>query len=138
MNLIALRKEFTAFSRQSDAKIALLKEALERVQRGEDVDVARLLGTGDEEKEREWEQGIATLFCRLCASSDHIYPVLREIENESQTETETNGRRRRKMKEAEEGGSTLSAKVSMEPETGNASQSINTNKSSSPRPPGFY
>ena len=58
MNLIALRREFTAFSRQSDAKIALLKEALRRVQRGENVDVARLLGTGDEQKEQEWEQGM--------------------------------------------------------------------------------
>lgn len=55
--MIALRTEFTAFSRRADARISLLKEVIERVQKGEDVDVEGLLGTGDEEKEREWEDG---------------------------------------------------------------------------------
>ncbi|KAL8672935.1 MAG: hypothetical protein Q9168_002610, partial [Polycauliona sp. 1 TL-2023] len=55
MQLLALRNEFTAYSRRADAKIALLKEVIERVQKGEDVDVKGLLGTGDPEKEKEWE-----------------------------------------------------------------------------------
>lgn len=38
-------------------KIGLLKELIDRVQRGENVDVEGMLGTGDEEKEREWEDG---------------------------------------------------------------------------------
>ncbi|KAL9601149.1 MAG: hypothetical protein Q9219_002748 [cf. Caloplaca sp. 3 TL-2023] len=58
MQMIALRNEFTAFSRRADAKIALLKEVIERVQKGEEVDVKGLLGTGDPEKEKEWEQVI--------------------------------------------------------------------------------
>ena len=33
---------------------------LESLQRGEDVDVEKMLGTGDEEKEREWEEGKKT------------------------------------------------------------------------------
>lgn len=57
INMIALRKDFTSYSRKADAKIALLKEAIERVQAGEDVDVKKLLGTGDPEKEQEWEEG---------------------------------------------------------------------------------
>lgn len=57
MQMIALRNEFTAFSQRADAKIALLKEVIERVQKGEEVDVKGLLGTGDPEKEKEWEQG---------------------------------------------------------------------------------
>lgn len=58
MQMITLRNEFTAFSRRADAKIALLKEVIGRVQKGEDVDVKGLLGTGDPEKEKEWEQVI--------------------------------------------------------------------------------
>lgn len=57
MQMIALRNEFTAFTRRADAKIALLKEVIGRVQKGEEVDVKGLLGTGDPEKEKEWEQG---------------------------------------------------------------------------------
>lgn len=57
IQMIALRNGFAAFSRQTDNKIALLKEVLQRVQNGEKVDVERLLGTGDEEHEREWEEG---------------------------------------------------------------------------------
>jgi hypothetical protein len=55
--MIALRNEFTAFSRRADAKIGLLKEIIERIQNGEEVDVEGLLGTGDKEREREWEEG---------------------------------------------------------------------------------
>ena len=57
IQMIALRNDFTTFSRKADAKIGLLREVLERVQRGEDVDVEGLLGTGNEEKEKEWEEG---------------------------------------------------------------------------------
>ncbi|CAL8575512.1 hypothetical protein XPA_001432 [Xanthoria parietina] len=58
MQLLALRNDFTTHSRRVDAKIGLLKEVIERVQKGEDVDVKGLLGTGDPEKEKEWEQVI--------------------------------------------------------------------------------
>ena len=57
IQMIALRNDFTNFSRRADAKIGLLKEVIDRVQRGEDVDVEGLLGTGDVEKEKEWEDG---------------------------------------------------------------------------------
>lgn len=70
IQMIALRNELLSFSRKSDAKIGLLREVIERVQRGEDVDVEGLLGTGDEEKEREWEEGMnsCSLFQYLCQS----------------------------------------------------------------------
>lgn len=58
IHMITLRKDFATFSRRADAKIALLKEVIERVQRGEDVDVKGLLGTGDKTKEKEWEEGM--------------------------------------------------------------------------------
>ena len=56
--MIALRNEFAAFSRRADAKIGLLKEIIGRIQKGEDVDVEGLLGTGDAKREQEWEEGI--------------------------------------------------------------------------------
>lgn len=55
--MLTLRNEYSSFSRKADQKIALLKEVLEKVQKGEQVDVEKVLGTGDEEQEREWEDG---------------------------------------------------------------------------------
>jgi len=43
------------FSRKTDAKLSLLREVLQRVKNGEDVDVEKLLGTGDAKSEQEWE-----------------------------------------------------------------------------------
>ena len=57
IQMIALRHEFTTFSRRAEAKIGLLNEVVERIHQGEDVDVEGLLGTGDKEKEKEWEDG---------------------------------------------------------------------------------
>ncbi|KAK4996580.1 hypothetical protein LTR66_003836 [Elasticomyces elasticus] len=64
INTIALKKETLNFSRKAEAKLTLLREVVARVQKGEDVDVEGLLGTGNEEQEKEWEE------------------VLQEIENE--------------------------------------------------------
>jgi Family of unknown function (DUF5321) len=57
IQMIALRNESAAFTRRADAKIGLLKEIIGRIQNGEEVDVEGLLGTGDKEREREWEEG---------------------------------------------------------------------------------
>ncbi|KAK3942393.1 hypothetical protein QBC46DRAFT_256413 [Diplogelasinospora grovesii] len=56
INMIALKKDFATFMRQSDVRIGLLREVVEKIQRGEKVDVEKVLGTGDPEKEAEWEQ----------------------------------------------------------------------------------
>lgn len=55
--MLTLKNEYSTFSRKADAKIRLLKDVLDRVQRGEDVDVEKVLGTGDEEQEQEWRDG---------------------------------------------------------------------------------
>lgn len=57
IQMIALKNEHATFNRRADAKIGLLKEVVERVQRGEDVDVAGLLGKGDKKQEQEWHDG---------------------------------------------------------------------------------
>ncbi|KAE8147729.1 hypothetical protein BDV25DRAFT_28526 [Aspergillus avenaceus] len=64
IRMIALKNEYAAYTRSTDAKITLLREVIQRVKNGEKVDVERLLGTGDQAKEREWEE------------------ILREIEEE--------------------------------------------------------
>ncbi|RDW61840.1 DUF5321 domain-containing protein [Aspergillus mulundensis] len=64
IRMIMLRNDYNAYTRSTDAKIRLLKEVIGKVQRGEDVDVEKLLGTGDQSVEREWDE------------------VLREIERE--------------------------------------------------------
>jgi hypothetical protein len=57
IRMIALKNDYAAYTRTTDAKILLLREIIEKVKAGEKVDVERLLGTGDEAKEREWEEG---------------------------------------------------------------------------------
>ena len=59
INQIRLKTDFQNHKRTTDAKIDLLKEVIQRVNKGENVNVAEILGTGDEEKEKEWEQGEA-------------------------------------------------------------------------------
>jgi hypothetical protein len=62
--MLTLKNDYTAYRRSTDAKIELLKEVIERVKRGEKVDVEKLLGTGDEAQEKEWEDGkYRTLRC---------------------------------------------------------------------------
>ncbi|KAF6817177.1 hypothetical protein CSOJ01_02597 [Colletotrichum sojae] len=64
INMLSTKQSFEAFSRQADVRIGVLREVVEKLQRGEKVDVEKALGTGDREKELEWED------------------VLREIERE--------------------------------------------------------
>lgn len=61
--MIALKNDYAAYTRTTDAKILLLREIIEKVKAGEKVDVERLLGTGDEAKEREWEEGSLLSLC---------------------------------------------------------------------------
>ncbi|KAK8160698.1 hypothetical protein BKA80DRAFT_183879, partial [Phyllosticta citrichinensis] len=56
INLLLLRNSMANYSRKADAKIALLREVFERVQSGEEVDVEGLLGTGNEESDKDWKE----------------------------------------------------------------------------------
>ena len=58
INLLALKNEYSTFSRKADTKIRLLRDVLDRLQRGENVDVEKVLGTGDKEQEQEWKDGM--------------------------------------------------------------------------------
>ena len=56
IQILWLKQERAHALRKAEAKIGLLKEVIERVQNGEDVDVEKVLGTGDEASEREWAE----------------------------------------------------------------------------------
>lgn len=58
IRMLLLRNEWKSYTRSTDAKIGLLREIIEKVKRGEQVDVEKILGTGDMGKEREWEEGM--------------------------------------------------------------------------------
>ncbi|PSR75366.1 hypothetical protein BD289DRAFT_345179, partial [Coniella lustricola] len=56
IQMISLRKNFDAFTRRSDVRIGLLREVVERLQNGQEVDVEKVLGSGDPEKEAAWQE----------------------------------------------------------------------------------
>ncbi|RYP79175.1 hypothetical protein DL771_000153 [Monosporascus sp. 5C6A] len=56
IQMIALKKDFSTFTRRAEVRIGLLREVVEKLQRGEEVDVEKTLGSGDEAKEKEWEE----------------------------------------------------------------------------------
>jgi len=58
IQMISLKKDFATFTRRTDVRITLLRETVEKLQRGEKVDVERVLGTGDAEHEQQWEDGM--------------------------------------------------------------------------------
>ena len=58
INQIGTKNDLDNYKRSTDAKIQLLKDVVQRLHKGEDVDVAAVLGTGNDTKEREWEQGM--------------------------------------------------------------------------------
>ncbi|KAK0515724.1 hypothetical protein JMJ35_001758 [Cladonia borealis] len=87
IQMLALRHEYPTSSRKADAKIALLKEVLDKIRRGEEVDVDKVLGTGDEEQEQEWAD------------------VIKHIEEEDRAwEAKDRKREKRRLKKEEAAG----------------------------------
>ncbi|KAK6865551.1 hypothetical protein PG990_005001 [Apiospora arundinis] len=61
IQMIALRRDFNTFTRRAETRIGVLREVIEKLQRGEEVDVEKALGTGDAEREKEWEEVLKEL-----------------------------------------------------------------------------
>jgi hypothetical protein len=81
---IALKKSFETFTRQSDVRIGLLREVIGKLQKGEKVDVEKVLGTGDAQKEVEWQQGRSQgqIRTRPKDKTDSTVVVIEELEKE--------------------------------------------------------
>ncbi|KAF1841420.1 uncharacterized protein K460DRAFT_408884 [Cucurbitaria berberidis CBS 394.84] len=56
IQILWLKQERGHTIRKAEAKIGILREIIERVQRGENVPVEKVLGTGDAASEREWAE----------------------------------------------------------------------------------
>lgn len=115
IQMIALRNEFATFMRRADAKIDLLREVIEKVQNGEEVDVEGLLGAGDPEKEQEWEN------------------VLKEIEKEDELQTKA---RKETPKQLSQQSTELAE--DLETESMKAAETIVKPTKASNAPRGFY
>lgn len=56
IQMLIIKRDFGHFVRRAEVRIGLLREVVEKLQRGEDVDVEKTLGTGDEAQEKAWEE----------------------------------------------------------------------------------
>jgi hypothetical protein len=56
IQMISLKKDFSTHMRRAETRIGILREVVEKLQRGEEVDVEKALGTGNAEQEKEWER----------------------------------------------------------------------------------
>jgi hypothetical protein len=83
IRIIGVQNEYKTFMRKAEVKIAKLREVIEKLQKGEEVDVEKVLGTGDETQELEWEE------------------ALREIENEDKL-WQSNKQKQREAKAKQE------------------------------------
>ena len=72
--MIALKKDSEAFNRHADVRIGLLREVIEKIQNGEEVDVEKVLGTGDPRKEATWEEGLQRP-CRVSVVEQNMLTV---------------------------------------------------------------
>ncbi|KYK61767.1 hypothetical protein DCS_02911 [Drechmeria coniospora] len=81
IQMIALRKQAEQYARQSAVRIGLLREVVEKIKNGEEVDVEKILGTGDPQREADWEEGGFALE-RSGRSNADLAPVLKAIEQD--------------------------------------------------------
>ena len=63
IQILWLKQERAHNLRRAEAKIGVLREVIERVQRGEDVEVEKVLGVGEGGSEREWAEGMSGMMC---------------------------------------------------------------------------
>lgn len=102
INTIAVKNDYAAFMRQADVRIGLLREVVEKLQRGEEVDVEQALGTGNPAMEEGWEESKALWSERQpCGFPANNYrsAVLREIEKEKSIR---DSRKQQKQKASED------------------------------------
>jgi hypothetical protein len=57
IQVLWLKRDRMHEMRRAEAKLGILREVIERVKAGEDVDVEKVLGTGVESEEMEWAEG---------------------------------------------------------------------------------
>ncbi|KAG0138711.1 hypothetical protein HOY82DRAFT_544632 [Tuber indicum] len=61
IQMIRIRQTHEDYMWRADTKIAVLREVIERLEKGEDVDVEKVLGVGNEKEEKSWEDVLKQL-----------------------------------------------------------------------------
>ncbi len=126
IRIIQVQTEFNTFIRRAELKIEKLREVIEALQRGEEVDVEKTLGTGDEIQEREWEE------------------ALKEIENEDRVWQTNKQKRKEERARAREEAAREASKDIASPvndaveQHAKAEDEAKEGQERIPRPPGFY
>ncbi|KAL6796970.1 hypothetical protein J3E68DRAFT_320494 [Trichoderma sp. SZMC 28012] len=83
IQMIALRNQTERYMRQSALRIAQLREVVQRIQNGEDVDVEKLLGTGDAQKETEWEEVLQAIERDEASRNPEKQPKQKQTESQA-------------------------------------------------------
>lgn len=73
IHILQLQIDFNTFMRKAELKIDKLREVVNALQRGEEVDVEKALGTGDEAQERDWAEAL-----RQIENEDRIWQTNRQ------------------------------------------------------------
>ena len=112
--------------RRAELKVTKLREVVEALHKGEEVDVEKALGTGDEGREREWEE------------------ALREIEHEDRL-WHTNRQKGKEDKSTAREEAAQDAKIDTASPINNATDQLSAveekaplKRDGGPAPPGFY
>lgn len=105
--------------RLADIKLRQLREVIEKLERGEEVDVEKVLGTGDEASELEWEE------------------ALRELESEERL-WQNNSSKRRAEHHKNQPEVKFEGAVKVETEQNDSPYSFLPATKAAPTAPGFY
>lgn len=107
INTIAVRTAHANFVRQADTKIGVLRDIVDRLQKGEKVDVAKELGSGNSAEEKAWGDCektptiMPTLSCACCRCANELMIVLRDIETKDTLQEAPKQKKSRKAKSTE-------------------------------------
>ncbi|KAL2205067.1 hypothetical protein CC79DRAFT_1370885 [Sarocladium strictum] len=108
IQMITMRNAFERHMRQTEVRIGLLKEVVEKIQKGEDVDVEKMLGTGEPKKEADWEE------------------VLKAIEKDDAARKASKAERAKRAAEAQQAKAELEAAATEAPSTGSTTSKPKT------------
>lgn len=113
IQMISIEKSYAAFNRKSDARIGLLQDVIKRIKNGEEVDVESILGTGNKEREQEWQD------------------VLKDIEKDDTSWIESS-------KQISNSGDSTKYKRNSEKKLNNSLSNSQANNEKIRAPPGFF
>jgi Family of unknown function (DUF5321) len=126
IRILQVQSEFNTFMRRAELRIGKLREVVAALQRGEDVDVEKALGTGDEAQEREWEEALKEI-----EAEDRLWQSNRQKRKEKRAKA----REEAAQGDSEDTASPVNDAFTQLPEAGDEATLA---REGGPRPPGFY